>query len=350
LVTEPLTKYHQGAILWFLLWFLLFEFCDLKKEVRKMATRKASAGPKVGNKTRKKSATEQITRQKTRQKALKQKPNNELSFLDQSFLTSPDARALRILAEYLEPEARFKAAGIQDTIVFFGSARIQERKKAERALKSALNKKIGVAAARQRLRTSRYYEEARELSRRLTEWSKSLEKGQRYVVCTGGGPGIMEAANRGAHDAKGINIGLNIALPFEQAPNRYITPELSLMFHYFFMRKFWFAYFAKAMVFMPGGFGTLDEVMEVLTLCQTLKLKKRMPIVLYGQDFWRKALDLNSMVGAGTIARKDLDLIQRVDSVDEAFDFITKDLSKNTAGKPGGTLEHWHDIVSPIKT
>ncbi len=181
---------------------------------------------------------------------------------------------------------------------------------------------------------SRYYEETRELARRLTEWSKGLEGGRRFVICTGGGPGIMEAANRGASDARGLNIGLNIALPFEQAANPYITRALNFQFHYFFMRKFWFAYFAKAIVFMPGGFGTLDEMAEVLTLCQTLKLKKRLPLVLYGREFWRRVIDLNVLVETGMISRSDLDLLHRSDTVDDAFDFITGELA-SVAREPG---------------
>ena len=271
-------------------------------------------------------------------------PTPPLAFLDEEFLTSTDARPLRILAEYLEPAARFKAEGIQDTIVFFGSARIKSREDAQNELTAARAAKEGIAAARQRLAMSRYYEDARELARRLTEWSKALSDAKRFVVCTGGGPGIMEAANRGAAEAKGLNIGLNIALPFEQVCNAYSTRSLTFQFHYFFMRKFWFAYFAKAMVFMPGGVGTLDEVMEVLTLCQTFKLKQRLPLVLFGTDFWRKAIDFNALVRAGTISRDDLDLLYRTDSVDDAFNFITAELTEYALGHPGGTMAPWHDL------
>ncbi len=269
----------------------------------------------------------------------------ELSFLDREFLTRSEARPIRILAEYLEPQARFEALGVRDTIVFFGSARILSRDAARKALRDAEKKGAGIDAARQRLVMSRFYEETRDLSRRLTEWSKGLGGGKRFVVCTGGGPGIMEAANRGAHDARGLNIGLNIALPFEQEANPYSTRELTFQFHYFFMRKLWFAYFAKAMVFMPGGLGTMDELMEVLTLCQTLKLKKKMPMVLYGKTFWRKALDFNTMVEAGTIARDDLDLVRVTDSVDEAYTIITEHLMKHDLDKPGGTMEPWTRMV-----
>ncbi|MDX1484801.1 MAG: LOG family protein [Alphaproteobacteria bacterium] len=272
-------------------------------------------------------------------------PTPPLAFLDADFLTSADARSLRILAEYLEPAARFRAEGIKDTIVFFGSARIKPREEAEQDLAAAQAAHAGIGAARQRLRMSRFYEDARELARRLTEWSKGLSDSKRFVICTGGGPGIMEAANRGAADAKGLNIGLNIALPYEQECNAYSTRSLTFQFHYFFMRKFWFAYFAKAMVFMPGGLGTMDEMMEVLTLCQTLKLKQRMPMVLFGTSFWRQVIDFNALVKAGTISRDDLDLLFRTDSVDDAFTFITKHLTEYALPRPGGTLAPWENLV-----
>ncbi len=269
-----------------------------------------------------------------------------LAFLDRAFLTGRDARTLRILSEYLEPAARFEAYDVRDTICVFGSARILPADTAARRLVEAREAGHGVGAARQYVKMSRYYEETRELSRRLTEWSKELPGGRRFVICTGGGPGIMEAANRGASDARGINIGLNIALPFEQKPNPYSTRELTFQFHYFFMRKFWFAYFAKAMIFMPGGFGTLDEMAEVLTLCQTLKLKKRMPMVLYGGDFWRRVLDFNALVQAGTIARDDLDLLHRSDSVDDAFDYLTSELSGAPLYEPGDTLASNLNVIA----
>jgi hypothetical protein len=259
----------------------------------------------------------------------------ELAFFDDDFMTSPEARTLRILSEYLEPAKRFEAQDVRDTICVFGSARILPRETAQAQLDDARHLRQGVASARQRVTMSRYYEETRELARRLTVWSKGLPGGRRFVICTGGGPGIMEAANRGASEARGLNIGLNIALPFEQVANPYITRALNFQFHYFFMRKFWFAYFAKAMVFMPGGFGTIDEMAEILTLCQTLKLKKRMPMVLYGTEFWRRVLDLNALVEMGTISRDDLDLLHRSDSVDDAFCYITAALAE-AVGEPGG--------------
>ena len=202
------------------------------------------------------------------------------------WIHSQDARALRIMSEYMEPESRFKEMDIEDTIVVFGSARLLPKDVAEERLAAAEKDGGDVEKAKRDLKMSFYYEAARELSARLTEWSKALPgDGQQFVICSGGGPGIMEAANRGASEAKGLNVGLNISLPFEQNDNPYITRRLSLEFHYFFMRKFWFTYLAKAIVVMPGGFGTLDEFMEVVTLVQTLKIKKKLPIVLFGKEF-----------------------------------------------------------------
>ena len=216
-----------------------------------------------------------------------------LAYEDLAFLESTDARPIRILAEYLDPLRRFREENIQDTVVFFGSARVDSRKVAERALlrlRSAKSRREGHAAALKRSRKavewSRYYEDARQLAHLLTEWSLSLgEERNRFVVCSGGGPGIMEAANRGAHEAGGKTIGLNIRLPFEQGPNRYLTKGLHFEFHYFFMRKFWFAYLAKALVVFPGGFGTLDEMFEILTLAQTKKLSKKLLVILYGSEY-----------------------------------------------------------------
>ncbi len=217
-----------------------------------------------------------------------------LAYHDEVFLETDDARPIRILSEYLDPLRRFRAENIQDTVVFFGSARIDSRKVAERALlrlrSSKSRARAGRAAALKRSRKavewSRYYEDARQLAHRLTEWSLSLEEQRhRFVVCSGGGPGIMEAANRGAHEAGGKTIGLNIRLPFEQGPNRYLTKGLHFEFHYFFMRKFWFAYLAKALVVFPGGFGTLDEMFEILTLAQTKKLSKKLLVILYGSEY-----------------------------------------------------------------
>ena len=250
-----------------------------------------------------------------------------------AFLHSPDARALRILAEYLEPQARFRDLQVKDTIVIFGSARILPRDEAQERLIDARNNQGDLVRAERDLEMSKYYEATRELAGRLTEWSKSLEgQERRFVICSGGGPGIMEAANRGASEARGVNVGLNISLPFEQSGNEWITRRLSFEFHYFFMRKYWFAYLAKAIVAMPGGFGTLDELMETLTLIQTEKIKKRMPIVLFGKQFWDRVIDFDALVEYGTISPGDLDLFIRTDSVDEAFEHITGNLLETILG------------------
>jgi uncharacterized protein (TIGR00730 family) len=252
-----------------------------------------------------------------------------LAYLDPEFLDSDEARPIRILAEYLEPLRRFKAQNIQDTVVFFGSARIHSREHAEQALER-LERRFGARAGakedphltrgRKAVEWSRYYEEARELAKMLTEWSLSLESPHhRFVVTSGGGPGIMEAANRGAHEAGGKTIGLNIRLPFEQGPNRYITDGLHFEFHYFFMRKFWFAYLAKALVIFPGGFGTLDEMFEILTLMQTNKLAKQIQIILYGSGYWEEILRLDPMADWGAIGPADINLVKRADTPHDAF-------------------------------
>jgi uncharacterized protein (TIGR00730 family) len=228
------------------------------------------------------------------------------AYKNEAFLDSADARSLRILSEYLEPLAHFRTQKIHDTIVFFGSARVTEEGP-----------------------MGRYYREARTLAKLLTEWSNGLQNfSRRFVVCTGGGPGIMEAANRGAHDAGGKNIGLNIGLPFEQWPNPYITPELSFEFHYFFMRKFWFAYLAKALVVFPGGFGTLDELSELLTLAQTEKLAKKIIIVLYGTSYWKEILNMDALVRHGMISEKDLDLFQYADDPETAMRLLREGLTQ----------------------
>ncbi len=230
-----------------------------------------------------------------------------VAYSNEKFLSSPDARALRILAEFLEPLAHFRHQKIRDTVVFFGSARIHENE--------------GPLA--------KYYDDARTLARLLTEWADQFTNNtHRFVVCSGGGPGIMEAANRGAMDAGGKTVGLNIGLPFEQYPNPYITPELSFEFHYFFMRKFWFAYLAKALVVFPGGFGTLDEMMEILTLTQTRKLSKRMTILLYGSEYWKEIINFGALVKYGMIAEEDLKLFQFVDDPAEAFEALKPGLTE----------------------
>jgi hypothetical protein len=259
--------------------------------------------------------------------------NQPLAYNDREFLETDEARPLRIMAEYLEPLRRFREQNIQDTVVFFGSARVHSRADAERELKRLRARKPSRAQAaalkrsRKALEWSRYYEDARDLAARLTTWSLSLETARhRFVVCSGGGPGIMEAANRGAHEAGGKTIGLNIRLPFEQGANRYITEGLHLEFHYFFMRKFWFAYMAKALVIFPGGFGTLDEMFEILTLAQTQKLSKQLLVIMYGRAYWDQILDLDPLVEWGAINPKDLDLLQWVESPEQAFECLRSHL------------------------
>ncbi|KLN60131.1 lysine decarboxylase [Kiloniella spongiae] len=258
---------------------------------------------------------------------------------DDDFMDSGDARPLRILSEYFGPQNRFEKFNVEDTIVFFGSARIKSEEEAKAAMAEAKRTGNGLRKAEQMMKVSRYYEETRELARRFTEWSKTLtDDERRFVVCTGGGPGIMEAANRGASEGKGINVGLNISLPFEQSENPYITRELALEFHYFFMRKFWFIYLAKAVLVMPGGFGTLDEFCELLTLIQTQKIKKKMPIVLYGSDYWNKVVNFEALCEFGTISEEDLDLYLVTDSMDEAFEYVTKGLLEHALETPGPML------------
>ena len=262
-----------------------------------------------------------------------------LAYRDREFLDSEEARPLRILAEYLEPLRRFKAQNIQDTVVFFGSARIHSREHAEQSLQRLMRRVTGkdadvpdehVIRGRKALEWSRYYEEARELARMLTEWSRSLASPHhRFVVTSGGGPGIMEAANRGAMEGGGKTMGFNIKLPFEQGANRYITDGLHFEFHYFFMRKFWFAYLAKALVVFPGGFGTLDEMFEILTLMQTEKLAKQIQIILYGTEYWNRILDLEPMLDWGAIAASDLALLHRADSPQQAFDLLKAHLAEH---------------------
>jgi uncharacterized protein (TIGR00730 family) len=269
---------------------------------------------------------------------------------DPAFLESTPARPLRILAEYLHPLAQLKKEGIADTIVMFGSARIEPRDIAQARvtrLKNENVKKLSAANkaklhaeirhAKSLLEMSQYYEEARELSHKITTWSLTLgPKPRRFVICSGGGPGIMEAANRGAIEAGGKSIGLSIELPHEQFANAYISPELSFNFHYFFMRKLWFAQIAKALVVFPGGFGTMDELWEMLTLLQTGKLAKDNIIVIYGRKYWDKVLNWQAMVNWGTINEDEYKMLQFADSVDEAFNLIR------------GGLEKYHMEVDPF--
>jgi len=255
-----------------------------------------------------------------------------LAYLDPDFLESDEARPLRIIAEYLEPLRRFKEQKIQDTVVFFGSARVDSRDRAERALQTLRARGVNeidaqyeaeLTKSRKALEWARYYEDARELARLFTAWTLSLQsENHRFVVASGGGPGIMEAANRGAREAGGKTIGLNIRLPFEQGANPYITDGLHFEFHYFFMRKFWFAYLSKALVIFPGGFGTLDELFEILTLVQTDKLSKKIGVVLYGREYWEQVLNLKPMAEWGAIAEKDLELLHYADTPIDAFQHL----------------------------
>jgi len=289
-----------------------------------------------------------------------------LAYKNSAFLNGPDGRALRFLAEYSEPLARFRREKIQDTVVFFGSARFKNQERTGRALQF-LEKTGSVAIAppheqpngmeqrtsedeeiqsitgvdshgelslkmkrvKAAVEMSRYYEDARALAKMHTEWAMSLPfKRHRFVVTSGGGPGIMEAANLGAYEARGKTIGLNIQLPFEQMPNPYISPELNFEFHYFFMRKYWFAYLAKALVVFPGGFGTFDEMFELLTLAQTGKLAKKIIVILYGSEFWNKVINFQALADWGTISPADLDLFHFADTPQEAFNIMKSELTK----------------------
>ena len=261
-----------------------------------------------------------------------------LAYENDQFLISPDGRILRILSEYVEPLARFRREQIQDTVVFFGSARFHSRSKTEQNL-AALSDSVLHLSDKQRearkrralaaVDMARYYEDARRLAFLLSEWSVQIPaRRRRFVVTTGGGPGVMEAANLGAKEAGAKTIGLNIHLPFEQTPNPYITPSLNFEFHYFFMRKFWFAYLAKALVIFPGGFGTLDELFEILTLAQTQKLAKKILVVIYGSEYWNRVLNFQAMMEAGAISPEDLELFKIVDSPEEGFEFLRDGLTR----------------------
>jgi len=277
-----------------------------------------------------------------------------LAYENSGFLNSADGRLIRIVSEFLEPLARFRREQIQDTVVFFGSARFRAREEADHALELLDNtgstqaapseeqpaKPVEIAAGKatelQRKRAvaavemARYYEDARRLAQLLTQWAKTIpSRKHRFVVTSGGGPGIMEAANRGAYEAGGKTIGMNILLPFEQRPNPYITPSLNFEFHYFFMRKLWFAYLSKALVVFPGGFGTLDEMFEILTLAQTQKLAKKITVVIYGPEYWKKVFNLEVLVDTGAISPKDLELFQYADSPEQDFELLRQGLTEN---------------------
>jgi uncharacterized protein (TIGR00730 family) len=277
-----------------------------------------------------------------------------LAYENSVFLNAPDGRIIRILSEYSEPLARFRRERIQDTVVFFGSARFRaldvasqqlellentgSREPAPQAeqpasvpeLEQGTASELQLRRAEAAVEMAHYYEDARQLASMLTTWARSLNfRRHRFVVTSGGGPGIMEAANRGAFEAGGKTIGLNIRLPFEQQPNPYITPALNFEFHYFFMRKYWFAYLSKALVVFPGGFGTIDEMIELLTLAQTEKLAKKITIVIYGSAYWKQVLNLDVLVDKGAISPKDRELFQMVDTPEEAFAALKEGLTRN---------------------
>jgi len=282
--------------------------------------------------------------------------SQQLAYENQRFMEHVEGRPLRILAEYLEPRARLAREKIENTVVFFGSARTLPRdvatenlRKLEAAMESRLSSVPAgtepsnsqandqdeaerLKAARMAVEMSRYYEEARELARRITAWSLSLHKGKRFiVVCSGGGPGIMEAANRGAAEAGGVSIGLNIKLPFEQESNPYVTPRLSFLFKYFFMRKLWFAQPSRALIVFPGGFGTFDELFEILTLIETHKLGHHAIVLLYGTEYWRRAVSFDWLLETGTISPDEMTCIRYADTPQQAFDILTRDLRRNRA-------------------
>jgi uncharacterized protein (TIGR00730 family) len=262
------------------------------------------------------------------------------AYQNPGFLHGKDARVIRILSEYLEPGSRLKWQHVKDTIVFFGSARILPLEVSEKRLEELRNRQQGEAGetkpssaelelAERAVLLSRYYEDATLLARLIVSWAKTLDGSfKRLLVCSGGGPGIMEAANRGAQEAGGQSIGFSISLPLEQKINAYVPEELAFEFHYFFMRKFWFVYPAKALVIFPGGFGTLDEMFEVLTLVQTKKTHKRMPVLIYGSEYWKKVLNFDEMVRWGTISPQDLKLLHYADNPYEAFEFLKRELKR----------------------
>jgi uncharacterized protein (TIGR00730 family) len=284
-----------------------------------------------------------------------------LAYENTAFIDSPDGRMLRMMAEYQEPLVRFRRERIADTVVFFGSARFraldvanhelqllentgsanpappQEQPATPEELASGEASALKLSLAQAAVEMAAYYEDARALSRMVSNWAKDLPGPRhRFVITSGGGPGIMEAANRGAWEAGAKSIGLNIRLPFEQCPNPYVTPELNFEFSYFFMRKFWFAYMAKALVVFPGGFGTLDEMFEILTLAQTNNRANQLTVILYGTSYWKSVLNFEVLAAKGAIAQKDLALVQYADTPDEAFAILR-----------AGLAHHLLDAVDP---
>lgn len=262
-----------------------------------------------------------------------------LAYLNAEFLKSSEGRLIRILSEYLEPDARMRRYRVRDTIVFFGSARSVSPEAAAAVIESVkqqieqageITPELEAAQLRAEYvgKLSRYYFDAVELARRVTEWSKGLTGQHHFIVCSGGSGGMMEAANRGASMAGGKTVGLNIQLPHEQQVNQYVSHHLIFNFHYFFMRKFWFVYPAKALVVFPGGFGTMDELFEVLTLIQTKMPRKAMPVILFGKEFWDEVINFDSLVRWGVVHPQDLEIFYKTDSVDDAFEYITSKLEK----------------------
>jgi uncharacterized protein (TIGR00730 family) len=268
------------------------------------------------------------------------RPNHPpLAYLNEKFLKSPEARIIRIIAEYVEPATRLRRYRIRDTIVFFGSARSlapelasQQLEEVNERIKQTGNMTPELEALRARaeyaVKLAEYYKAAMELARRVTEWSKGLTGHRHFIVCSGGSGGMMEAANRGASIAHGKSVGFNIILPHEQQINHYVSRELVFNFHYFFMRKFWFVYLAKALVVFPGGFGTMDELFEVLTLIQTRKPSKALPVVLFGTKFWDEVINFDALVRWRVISPDDLKLFFKTDSVDEAFEYLRSRLEE----------------------
>ncbi|MDO8889932.1 MAG: TIGR00730 family Rossman fold protein [Hydrogenophaga sp.] len=248
-----------------------------------------------------------------------------LAFADPEFLLRRETRGIRFQLEMLKPDLAQRDAGIENTVVVFGSARFREASEAQEMLVRAerSGEAADIARAKAMVRNAPYYDHAREFARTVARYSASCPKADQLFICTGGGPGIMEAASRGAHDEGALNVGLNIALPHEQAANPYVSPELSFKFHYFALRKMHFMMRAKALLAFPGGFGTLDELFEVITLVQCKKAKP-VPILLFGSDYWKRLINLDVLVEEGAISPDDLELFQYVDDPQTAWDHIVR--------------------------